>query len=95
MSQFFCNEMGIVSVDLNNINLDVTNYDEDDPDIFIYVIPLAWNIKSEKRKALEKDLNEETMFIAWHPKRQWNFCMSEDEKKEIFQSLLGNAFNAH
>ena len=23
------------------------------------------------------------MPVAWHPKRQLNFCMSEDEKKEI------------
>ena len=23
------------------------------------------------------------MTIAWHPKRCWNFCMTEDEKKEI------------
>ena len=23
------------------------------------------------------------MPIAWHPERWWNFCMSEDEKKEI------------
>ena len=23
------------------------------------------------------------MSIAWHPKRWWDFCMSEDEKKEI------------
>ena len=23
------------------------------------------------------------MPIAWHPKRWWNFCMSEDKKKEI------------
>ena len=23
------------------------------------------------------------MPIAWHPKRWWNFCMSENEKKEI------------
>ena len=22
------------------------------------------------------------MPITWHPKRWWNFCMSEDEKKE-------------
>ena len=22
------------------------------------------------------------MHIAWHPKRWWNFCMSEDEKKK-------------
>ena len=23
------------------------------------------------------------MPVVWHPKRWWNFCMSEDEKKEI------------
>ena len=23
------------------------------------------------------------MLAAWHLKRWWNFCMSEDEKKEI------------
>ena len=23
------------------------------------------------------------MAVAWHPKRWWNFCMSEDKKKEI------------
>ena len=23
------------------------------------------------------------MPVAWHPKRGWNFCMQEDEKKEI------------
>ena len=43
---------------------------------------LAWHIKFEKRKALKK-INEELMGKAWHPKRWWNLCMSEDEKKEI------------
>ena len=23
------------------------------------------------------------MPIAWHPNRSWNWCVSEDEKKEI------------
>ena len=23
------------------------------------------------------------MPVAWHPDRWWNFCMLEDEKKEI------------
>ena len=23
------------------------------------------------------------MPVAWYPKRWWNFCVSEDEKKEI------------
>ena len=30
-----------------------------------------------------KNVSEELMPIAWHPKKRWNFCMSEDEKKEI------------
>ena len=62
---FFCNERGILSIDLNNINLDDTNYNKHDPETIIHVRILAWNIKSEKRKALKKELNEETMLIAW------------------------------
>ena len=23
------------------------------------------------------------MLVAWHPKRWWNLCISEDEKKEM------------
>ena len=53
---FSCNEMGILSVDLNNINLD-NNFDEDDPDTIIFIRLLAWNIKSEKRKALQEKIN--------------------------------------
>ena len=30
-----------------------------------------------------KKLSEELMPIALHPKRWWNFCVSEDEKEEI------------
>ena len=35
------------------------------------------------------------MPIEWHPKRSWNFFMSEDEKKQIKPLLLNNAFNVH
>ena len=30
-----------------------------------------------------KTLHEEVIQIAWHPDRYWNWCISEDEKKEI------------
>ena len=46
--------MGILNVDLNDIRLDDTNYDEDFPDTIILVRLLAWHIKYEKRKALRK-----------------------------------------
>ena len=75
--------MGILSVDLNNINLDYTNYDEDDLENLIHIKLLAWHAKSENSKALKKELNEELMLVVWHPKKWWDFSMSEDKKKEI------------
>ena len=51
---FCCDEMGILTVNLNYINLD-NNFDEDDPDTIILIRLLAWHSKFEKRKALEKD----------------------------------------
>ena len=61
--------MGIPNIDLNNINLDGSNYEEDDPDTIILIRLLAWHIKFEKRKALNKKIMDEFMPIAWHPKR--------------------------
>ena len=45
----------VLLIYLNNINLDVTDYEEDDPDTIIFIRLLAWLIKFEKRKALKKD----------------------------------------
>ena len=28
------------------------------------------------------------MSVAWHPNRWWNFCVSEDEKKEIDPNFI-------
>ena len=36
----------------------------------------------KKRKAEKVNIKEELLPIAWHPSRYWNWCMSEDEKKE-------------
>ena len=35
--------MGILSIDINNINLDDTNYDEGDPETVIHIRLLAWH----------------------------------------------------
>ena len=48
-----CNEMDILSVNLNNIDLD-NNFDEDDPDTTILVRLLAWHSKLKKHKAIKK-----------------------------------------
>ena len=51
---FSCSGIGILSIDLNNINLDDVNYDEDDPETIILVRLLAWHSEFKKRKALKK-----------------------------------------
>ena len=56
--------MGILNINLSNINLD-NNFDEDDPNTITLITLLAWHIKFEKHKAL---------------KRWWDFCMLKDEK---------------
>ena len=45
--------MGIVNIDLNDINLD-NDFDEDDPDNVILIRLLVWHIKFEKHKELKK-----------------------------------------
>ena len=72
---FFCNEMGILSVDLNNINLNDINHDKNDPETIIHVRNLAWYSKFEKCKALKKELNEELILVTWQPLRWWGWCL--------------------
>ena len=50
---FFCNKMGILNIDLNNINLD-NNFDEYDPDAIVFIRIFVLHIKFEKHKALKK-----------------------------------------
>ena len=50
-----CYEMGILNIDLNNINLD-NNFDKDDSDTVILIRLLTWHIKFGKRKELKKRL---------------------------------------
>ena len=35
-----------------------------------------------KQKAQKAQIKKELMPIAWHPSRYWDWCMSEDEKRE-------------
>ena len=50
---FSFNEMGILNIDLNNINFD-NKFDEDGPDTITHIRLLAWHIKFEKHKAFKK-----------------------------------------
>ena len=42
--------MPILNIDLTNINLDDTNYEEDDPNTIILIRLLDWHNKFERRK---------------------------------------------
>ena len=46
---FSCNKMGILSIDLIDINLDDTNCDEVDPETNIHIRILAWHIEALKK----------------------------------------------
>ena len=46
--------MDILSVNLDNINFDDTNYEKDDPDTIILIRLLTLHIKFEKHKTLLK-----------------------------------------
>ena len=41
-----------------------------------------WYDGYKKRKAQKAKIKEELLPITWHPSRYWDWCMSEDEKKE-------------
>ena len=45
--------MGILNVNLDNINLD-DNFDEDDPDTIVVIRLLAWHSKFERHKTVNK-----------------------------------------
>ena len=93
---FFPNEMGILHVDLDKIDLNNdNNFYKDDPETVIHVRLLAWCNKFEKCKTLKKDISKELMSVEWPPTRWWDWCMLEDEKKEIdlfFTDKIGKCY---
>ena len=79
--KFFSGEMGLFSVDHNKINLDVHDFDEDDPKTIIHVRPIAWRNRFQK-KACKKSISKELMPVPWHPTRWWDSCMPEMKKRK-------------
>ena len=51
--------------------------DDEDEDNFF-----EWHDGYKKRKAQKAKTKEELLPIAQHPSRYWDWCISEDEKKE-------------
>ena len=44
---------------------------------------IKWYDGYQKRKAQKAKIKGGLMPIAWHPLRWWDWCVPEDEKKEI------------
>ena len=65
---FNWNRMGILNIDLDNIDLGDTNYEEDDLDTIILIRLLACHIKFEKGKELKK--------IKINKKNKWRINVS-------------------
>ena len=61
--------MVILSVDLNNINLDDADFDEDDPENIIHVRLMAWLNRLKQLKAFRQDIRKKLMPVAWHSTR--------------------------
>ena len=80
---FLSDEMGILSVNLDNINLYDGNFYEDDPETIIYVRLFAEHYRYKKRKGFTKEISKKLMIVAWHPTRWLDWYMPVDEKKEV------------
>lgn len=73
--------MGFNTITLNNINLDDDNFAED-PENINHVRLLALHNRFKQRKTCKKEIIKELMSAtSYHPRRRWDSCVSEGEKK--------------
>ena len=54
----FSDEMGILSVDINNSSFDDVNFDKDDPETTIQVRLMAWCNRYKKCSSWKKDISK-------------------------------------
>ena len=64
MPYFFSDEIVILSVNLNNINLDDVFFGKEQLKTINYVRLMTWCNRSEQRKAFTKDISKELMPVA-------------------------------
>ena len=57
-------DMGILSLGLNNINLDGVNFYEDDLETIIHVRLMAWRNRYKQHKANKKEINKKLIPVA-------------------------------
>ena len=58
---FSSDKMGILSIDLNNINLDDDKFDDDDPEAIVQVRLMSWYNKRKHCKTSKNDISKVLM----------------------------------
>ena len=53
---------------------------------------IKWHNDYQKWKTQRAQIKEELFPVAWHPSRYWDWCMSEDEKREMKKLFLTTWF---
>ena len=79
---YFSSDMGLNTINLNNANLDVDNFDDYDPETINHVRLMTWynrlidisNIKHVKKT------DEELVPVVWHSTRTCDWSMSQNQK---------------
>ena len=79
----FSSKIGFLSVDLDKINLDDVSFDKDDPELLF--ISDFWSslINLKNVKHLKTIQAKTLMPVTWHPTRWWDWCLAEEQKKEV------------
>ena len=49
---------------------------------------IAQRNRYKQLKSCKKDISQELMALAWYPRKWWDWCMSEDEKKKGIEPFL-------
>ena len=57
IAAFFSDGMGLVTIDLNNINLDDDHFDEDDPTNIVLFRLITWCNRFKQHKAYRQRIN--------------------------------------
>ena len=75
--------MVILSEYLDKINLDDVNFDEDSPETIIHVTIMVQCNRFKQRKVFKIEINKELMSVAWPSTRWWDWCLLENEKRNL------------
>ena len=69
---FFSNDIGVNSINLNNVNLYDDDFDNCDSETINHVRLIPWYKRQKQHCACKKMIDEELLPATWHPTRVWD-----------------------